>query len=88
MQEQNQPKRKKTPTVKITGMSQAAYLLMHNFVLVSGKCKPGKKKEFEFVFEDPDNRVEELLVQFISSESRKFDHAVRDIRALVNAHKS
>ena len=75
------------PHCKVTSMSQAAYFITRGLKLVSGKKKPGNPKEFVFVFEDPKNCIEQLAMDFLSSESRAFDHAVRDLRALVNASK-
>lgn len=79
------PGAKATPLTTVTSMSQAAYLMINGLKLVSGRKDGLRKKEFVFLFEDPDDRVETLAMDFLTSESRQFDHAVRDLRALVNA---
>lgn len=79
---------KKAPQVRITSMSQAGYLMMkraEGVKLISGKRKVANPKEFVFLFEDPLNLIPSLIVDFMHSESRAFDNAVRDLRQLVNA---
>lgn len=73
--------------VAVKSMSLAAWFITKGLRLVSGKRQLDRPKEFEFLFEDPEQRIEKLAMEFMTSECRSFDHAVRDLRGLVNASK-
>lgn len=65
-------------TEYITGdLSFAAYLLMQGCVLLKAQ-HTGKTNKF---YLDVGNRnIEQVKIQFINSESSKFDAAVRDLK--------
>lgn len=73
--------------VTITSMSQAAYFVIRGLKLVSGR-RTDRRNEFSFTFEDPNRQAEQLSMDFLSSECRAFDHAVRDLRALTSARRT
>lgn len=71
-----------TKTWETTDLGSAA------FVVVSGIDIHGVKKattrggQFVFMFEDPENKCPELQVDFMNSDCRKFDAAVRSLKKL------
>ncbi len=71
-----------------TNLSQAAWLLMHDKDLKCGRrtYRQGQKgQEFYYEFYDPDDDCAYLVLNFISSEARRFDDAVRSLRAVANS---
>lgn len=64
-------------------MSFAAYLSMYGEKLISA-TKLGKTYKFEF-FKTP--QIEKLKLSFLSSESARFDAAVRNIKRLCYSDK-
>jgi hypothetical protein len=74
-------------TSSVTSLSIAAFLMMKGIKLVSGKRSAEDSREFEFIFEDPKGQIEQLSIEFLSSECRKFDDSVRHLRSLVSARQ-
>jgi hypothetical protein len=60
-------------------LSFAAYLTMHGIVLIRAK-KLGKTFKFEF---ENASKIEQLRYAYPSSESSKFDDAVRKLKKLL-----
>jgi hypothetical protein len=65
-------------------MSFAAYLTMHGI-----KCVKAKRlgKTFKFIFADDSDEIEKLRYQYMSSESSRFDDAVRKLKKMVFGDK-
>lgn len=63
---------------KTTDLGTAAYVHMH--LNVHGVTQDGGR--FTFVFEDPEGRGQKLQVEYMNSECRKYDSAVRSLKKL------
>lgn len=77
-------------TFETPNMSLAAYLLMNDLELVKAsrvRRRDQRGPEFHFVFMDPEKKADKLSLEFISSESRKFDDCIRQIRSLTNTRR-
>ena len=60
----------------------AAYLMVHNFVLVNAaKEKSGR---FLFEFEDPNAEAQSYAIKFVSSCCCTFDGHVKNLKKLIN----
>jgi hypothetical protein len=57
----------------------AAYLKLKGLVLL--KCERDKK--FCFVFDDPENKAEELAIEFINSDMRRYDDEIRSLKKII-----
>ena len=62
-------------------LSLAAYLLLHGLALKSAKKISGK---FEFILLDPDNKADELSLQFIGSKFSIYDGYLRTLRGMLH----
>ena len=64
-----------------TDLGTAAYVHMRGLELLGVRRSQGRGK-FVFVLSDPDGVGEQLTVDYLNSESRKFDAAVRSLKKL------
>jgi len=65
--------------VEVYDLDLASYLSMRDLPLAESYRD---EREFMFRFLDPDNRVEQLAIDFVNSESAKFASAVRRIKKI------
>ncbi len=63
-----------------TDLAFAAFLRMHNFKL--SKIDKFSAKRFTFIFLDPKEEAEDYSYQFLDSESKRFDDAIKSLKAL------
>ena len=68
-------------TYVTSDLSLAAFLLMKGVKLVDAKKVTSGK--FNFSFEDPNDSVKTLAVEFINSEFCEFDNQVRNLKKLI-----
>jgi len=61
-------------------IAMAAYLFYRKLSLKSAIRDQGMK--FKFCFDDPDNKAEQMTIDFINSESREFDSSMRSLKSL------
>lgn len=59
----------------------AAYLMVHNFVLVDASRTPSGK--FSFIFEDPKSEARSYAVKFLGSECCKFDTHIKNLKKII-----
>lgn len=62
-------------------LGTAAFVHMSGLEILGVRRSQGKGR-FIFVFSDPDDRGQELTVNYLNSESRRFDAAVRSLKKL------
>lgn len=62
----------------------AAYLKLKDLKLVH--CTRADK--FVFEFEDPEERGEEMALEFVNSECRKFDDEMRSLKKIIYSKNS
>ena len=67
-------------TITERDLAMAAWLSM-NGINLSGAWRTGDAS-FEFLFEDPDDKAEDLRIAFANSDCAKFDSAVRMLKKL------
>ena len=61
----------------------AAYAHMKGLsIMKATECRKGNANEYEFSFDDPSERWEDLYVGFTNSEALKFDNSVRSLKKL------
>lgn len=68
---------------RTSDIALAAYLKLKGLKLV--QC--GRDGKFQFVFEDPDNRAEELALEFVNSDIRKYDDEIRSLKKVIYSKK-
>jgi len=68
---------------KTSDLALAAYLKLNGLKFVKGN-RDGK---FQFVFEDPENKAEDLAIEFVNSEFRKFDDEIRSLKKIIYSKK-
>lgn len=61
-------------------MSFAAYLMMRGFRVLAAQ-RLGKS--YKFIMDVQDNNGERLMLDFVNSESNRFDQAVRDLKRIL-----
>jgi hypothetical protein len=66
--------------VEVHDLDLSAYLSMRNVPLASAE-RYGR--EFLFRFHDPDNRIPQLTVEYVNSESARFADAQRRLRKVI-----
>lgn len=69
-----------------TDLAFAAYLQL-NALEITKIERPAKGNKFTFVFLDPSGQAEELSYNFLRSESKRFDDAVRSLKTLCHTKK-
>jgi len=66
-----------------TNLSFAAFAHMKELRIVKATERRGRGNvEYSFGFDDPDDRWDELNIEFANSESSRFDNAVRTLKQL------
>ena len=60
-------------------LALAAFCLEHGLEVVRATRRA---REFEFLFRDPEDRAEELAIQFANSPEARFDAAMRALKKL------
>lgn len=63
-------------------MGTAAYLHMRGLEMVGVRKDAPNRGRWIFMLRDPEGRGSELAVEYVNSESRKFDSAVRSLKKL------
>lgn len=76
--------RSRNPRQKSTrDLTFAAYAHMQGLqILKADGSMTNRAREFVFVFDDPDERWEDLTLSFANSESSRFDNSVRALKKL------
>jgi len=70
-------------TYKTSDIALAAYLKLKGLKLV--QCSRDGK--FQFVFEDPENQAEDLALEFVNSDIRKYDDEIRSLKKVIYSKK-
>jgi hypothetical protein len=68
---------------KTSDIALAAYLKLKGLKLV--QCSRDGK--FQFVFEDPENKAEDLALEFVNSDIRKYDDEIRSLKKVIYSKK-
>lgn len=68
-------------TWRTTDLGSAAYAHCRGLAVL-GVQRSERKNEFVFVFEDPEGRGPRLMVDYVNSESRRFDESMRSMKKL------
>ena len=68
-------------TYETSDLAIAAYLMLHNFVLIDASRLPSGK--FSFIFEDPDSKAKKRAVEFLSSDCCKFDTHIKNLKKII-----
>ena len=63
-------------------LALAAFLLLHDFVLLGADKLPSGR--FRFIFNDSDDKAHGLSMAFINSDFVKFDNHIRSLKKLVH----
>ena len=74
----------KRETYTTSDIALAAYLKLQGLRLV--EC--GRADKFNFVFDDPDDRAEQLAIEFINSDMRKYDDEMRSLKKIIYSKNS
>lgn len=69
----------KHETYTTSDIALAAYLKLQGLRLI--ECGRGNK--FSFVFEDPNSQAEQLAIEFINSDIRRYDDEVRSLKKII-----
>lgn len=64
---------------RTSDIALAAYLKLKGLRLVT--CS--REAKFNFVFEDPDNMADQLAIDFINSDMRKYDDEMRSLKKII-----
>ena len=62
-------------------IASAAFLMMKGMQLVSASRE--RSGRFKFQFDDANNEADEFAVQFVNSESAKFDAHVKNLKNIL-----
>ena len=62
-------------------LATAAYLMMNGFTLKTATREKSGKFLFEFL--DPDQRAEQACIEFVNSESAKFDANIKNLKNII-----
>tara|TARA_E500000331_G_scaffold291841_1_gene288469 strand:- start:527 stop:742 length:216 start_codon:yes stop_codon:yes gene_type:complete len=66
---------------KTSDLSIAAYLMMKGMKLAN--AFRGPNGQFMFEFNDPDNKGQQLSIEFTNSESAVYDNHVRNLKKIL-----
>jgi hypothetical protein len=66
-----------------TDLALAAYLLMNGAKILSVQ----NSRPYQFVFENNDNKCNDLSIDFLNSESSKFDDSMKKIKTILKNSK-
>ena len=66
---------------KTSDIAIAAYLMMKGLKLV--KAEKERSGRFRFEFDDAKNNADKLAVEFVNSESAKFDAHVKNLKNIL-----
>lgn len=66
-------------TYSTSDIALAAYLKLKGLRLI--EC--GRADKFNFVFEDHDDQGEQLAIEFINSDMRKYDDEIRSLKKII-----
>ena len=75
-------------TFTTTNLAQAAFLKMRGLKITKGyqsKSGVSRMHNFNFVFEDPEEVGESLVLEFLNSEFATFDDNLRKMRGLMKS---
>ena len=68
-------------TFKTSDIAIAAYLMMKGMKLISAKRE--RSGRFKFEFDDTNNEADKLAVEFVNSESAKFDAHIKNLKNIL-----
>lgn len=74
-------KKEKMKTFETSDIGIAAYVMMRGLKVVSAARGPGGR--FNFVFEDPGNLGQKYSVDYINSESARFDANMKNLKNIL-----
>ena len=66
---------------KTSDIGIAAFIMMKGLKLIEAKRGPSGR--FSFVFEDPDNKARQYAVDYLNSESAKFDANMKNLKNIL-----
>lgn len=69
----------KKDTYSTSDIALAAYLKLSGLRLI--EC--GRADKFNFVFEDPEGKAEQMAIEFINSDMRKYDDEMRSLKKII-----
>lgn len=69
-------------TWQTTDLGSAAYVFMRGLRLLGSRRAARGNGQFVFMFADPENRGEQFSIDFLNSECREYDAAVRSLKKL------
>jgi len=61
-------------------LSFAAYVYMRGLRVIKATEQRRGGVEYRFMFEDPDEKWEEIQVEFMNSEAAQYDNSVRQLK--------
>jgi len=74
--------RRDGPSVFLTNLDASAYLLYKGIAI--SKASKVTRFKYEFVFYDPEGLTEQLVMDFVNSESQGFADAVRRLKNVIH----
>jgi len=71
-------------TYTTSDIALAAYLRLKRLVLV--ECT-NEGPKFRFVFKDPEEKAEDLAMEFVNSDCRRYDDEMRSLKKILYSRK-
>ena len=68
-------------TYKTSDIAIAAYLMMKGMKLIS--ASRGQRGRFKFEFDDPGDKGNKLAIEYVNSESAKFDSHIKNLKNII-----
>ncbi len=68
----------------VKDVALATYASLKGFQIVKAVRK--SRRDFEFTFRDPDGKWEQLEIEFVNSECRRYDDAGRALKKLASGN--
>ena len=68
-------------TYKTSDIGIAAFIMMKGLKII--EAKRTQTGRFSFVFEDPDNKAKIFAVDYVNSESAKFDAHMKNLKNIL-----
>ena len=68
-------------TYKTSDIGIAAFIMMKGLKLI--EAKRSQTGRFSFVFEDPNDQAKKLAVDYLNSESAKFDANMKNLKNIL-----
>lgn len=69
---------------KTRDLALATYMKLKGLPVVRATRR--NRHDFEFLFRDPDNRWDELTIEFVNSDCRRYDDEMRSLKKLASGN--